>query len=313
MKLILAPRASAILYHLLAGRADFRPWLLPANICPIVPMTFFKARVPFEFVDISAATLHMDLEQAEEKIRKGKFGGLLYAHTYGDPSTPLAFFSAVKALQPDLLLLDDRCLCVPDLEPMETPADAVLYSTGYAKIAELGFGGYAFARNALAYRAARLPFDPAHHEKMERDYKEAVRKRERFVYRDSAWLQIDPRHSAWYDYSRQIEETKKASLIQRQTLNQIYESLLPREIQLSPAYQIWRFNIRVGNQAEILNALFAAGLFASSHYASLAGIMADGSAPRAEALAGRVVNLFNDKRFDEQKARQTCDVVLRNL
>jgi len=313
MKLILAPRASAILYNLLAGRADFRPWLLPANICPVVPMTFFKARVPFEFVDISASTLHMDLGQAEEKIRKGKFGGLLYAHTYGDPSTPLEFFCAVKALQPDLLLLDDRCLCVPDLAPVETPADAVLYSTGYAKIAELGFGGYAFAREALAYRAARLPFDPAHHEKMERDYKEAVRKRERFAYRDSDWLQIDPPPPAWYDYSRQIEETKKASLIQRQTLNQIYESLLPQEIQLSPAYQIWRFNIRVGNQAEILNAIFAAGLFASSHYASLAGIMADGSAPRAEALAGGVVNLFNDKRFDEQKARQTCEVVLRNL
>ncbi|MCA1899420.1 MAG: hypothetical protein LDL50_01800 [Chloroflexi bacterium] len=313
MKLILAPRASAILYNLLAGRADFRPWLLPANICPIVPMTFFKARVPFEFVDISASTLHMDLEQAEEKIRKGKFGGLLYAHTYGDPAAPLEFFSAVKALQPDLLLLDDRCLCVPDLEPIETPADALLYSTGYAKIAELGFGGYAFAREDLAYRAARLPFNPVHHEKMERDYKEALRKRERFVYRDSDWLQIDPPPPAWYDYSRQIEETKKASLIQRLALNQIYESLLPREIQLSPAYQIWRFNIRVGNQAEILNAIFAAGLFASSHYASLAGIMADGSAPRAEALAGGVVNLFNDKRFDEQKARQTCDAILRNL
>jgi hypothetical protein len=53
MKLIQAPRASAILYNLLVGRADSRPWLLPANICPIVPITFLKAQVPFEFVDIS--------------------------------------------------------------------------------------------------------------------------------------------------------------------------------------------------------------------------------------------------------------------
>ena len=115
MHLIQAPRASAILYNLLAGRVDSRPWLLPANICPIVPITFLKARVPFEFVDISSTTLHMDLEQAEGRIKSGKFGGLLYAHTYGELSTPLEFFSEIKTLDPDLLILDDRCLCVPDL------------------------------------------------------------------------------------------------------------------------------------------------------------------------------------------------------
>ena len=102
MKLIQAPRASAILYNILVGRADLRPWLLPANICPIVPITFLKAQVPFEFVDISASTLHMDLAQAEDLIKQRKFGGLLYAHTYGEPSTPLDFFSAIKSLAPEL-------------------------------------------------------------------------------------------------------------------------------------------------------------------------------------------------------------------
>ncbi len=101
MQIIQAPRASAILYNLLVRRADSRPWLLPANICPIVPITFLKARVPFEFVDISPATLHMDLMQAEERIKKRKFGGLLYAHTYGELSTPLDFFSAMKSLDPE--------------------------------------------------------------------------------------------------------------------------------------------------------------------------------------------------------------------
>jgi len=82
MQLIQAPRASAILYNLLVGRADsLRPWLLPANICPVVPITFLKAHIPFAFVDISPATLHMDLNQAEERIKRGEFGGLLYAHT----------------------------------------------------------------------------------------------------------------------------------------------------------------------------------------------------------------------------------------
>jgi hypothetical protein len=84
-------------------------------------------------------------------------------------------------------------------------------------------------------------------------------------------------------------------------------------MQLPSRYQTWRFNIRVKNKQQVLSAIFDAGLFASSHYASLAGIMADGSAPHAEALADEIINLFNDEHFDEGKARQTCDVILRNL
>ncbi len=57
MKTIKPPRASAILYNLLVSQKQTKPWLLPANICPIVPITFMKADVPFEFVDISSETL----------------------------------------------------------------------------------------------------------------------------------------------------------------------------------------------------------------------------------------------------------------
>jgi hypothetical protein len=312
MQLIQAPRASAILYNILVGLADLRPWLLPANICPIVPITFLKAQVPFEFVDISSSTFHMDLAQAEDSIKRRKFGGLLYAHTYGEPSTPLDFFSAIKSLAPELLVVDDRCLCVPDLEPLH-PADVVLYSTGYAKIAELNFGGYAFLRDDLEYCSVSLPFNPEHHTEIEKFYKQAIQKSEKFIYQDSDWLQIDPPFPAWYDYSLQVEAKRSASLTCRELLNRIYALRLPKEIQLPQDYQVWRFNIRVRNKPQILNAIFNAGLFASSHYASMAGIMADGFAPHAESLADEVINLFNDEHFDEEKAQKTCDVILRNL
>ena len=312
MKLIQAPRASAILYNILVSRADLRPWLLPANICPIVPITFLKAQVPFEFVDISAATLHMDLSQAEDLIKRRKFGGLLYAHTYGESSTPLEFFSAMKSLDPELTIMDDRCLCIPDLEPIHS-ADVILYSTGYAKIAELNFGGYAFLCDDLEYHSAALPFNPRHYDEIEKLYKQAIQKREKFMYHDSDWLQVSSSFPAWYDYSLQIESKLRASLKRRESLNQIYVSRLPKEIQLPQDYQTWRFNIRVKNKEQILDTIFKAGLFASSHYASLAGIMTDGSAPRAEALAAEVINLFNDEHFDEEKSYKICDIITRNL
>lgn len=313
MKLIQAARASAILYNLLVARADSRPWLLPANICPIIPITFLKAQVPFEFVDISPVTLHMDLAQAEDQIRRHGVGGLLYAHTYGDLSTPLDFFSTVKSYDPELLILDDRCLCIPDLELIHSAADVILYSTGYAKIAELGFGGYAFLRDDLEYRPVNLPFNPEHHEAVEKNYKQVIQKREKFVHQDSDWLQVSPSLFAWYDYSLQIETKRKAALAHREMLNLIYAACLPEEIQLPQNYQTWRFNIRTKNKPQILSAIFDAGLFASSHYASLAGIMTDGFAPQAELLANEVINLFNDEHFDEEKASRICALISRNL
>ena len=314
MQIIQAPRASAILYHLLVSQVNVLPWLLPANICPVVPIIFFKARVPFEFVDISAETLHIDLEQAEALIKRRKYGGMLYAHTYGEASTPYGFFANTKSLDPELLILDDRCLCIPNLEPnINSLADVTLYSTGYAKITELNFGGYAFMKENIQYQPSYLPFNSRDHDELEQAYKTAVSQRTRFIYHDTNWLETSSDIRAWYDYCNQIEGRLDHSLIQRSKLNDIYTSCLPAEIQLPQAYQTWRFNIRVKNKKRVIDAIFNAGLFASSHYASLAGIMAEGETSHAEKLADEVINLFNDHHFSAEQAERVCGIIMENL
>lgn len=314
MQIIQASRASVILYNLLVSQANSLPWLLPANICPIVPITFLKAHVPFAFVDISAETLHMDLDQAEALIKTRKYEGVLYAHTYGEASTPVKFFANIKSIDPELLIIDDRCLCRPDLDPdINSPADVSLYSTGYAKIVDLNFGGYAFMKNGISYRPQHLAFTPQDYDELEKSYKEAISKRVKFVYLDTDWLETISNVPAWYDYREQIEDNLHVSLEQRKRLNNVYTSHLPAEIQLSQAYQTWRFNIRVKNKKRIIDAIFSAGLFASSHYASLVGIMAEGQAPEAEELANEIVNLFNDHHFSEEQVEQVCAIIMENL
>ncbi len=314
MQIVQAPRASAILYNLLVSAGEDLPWLLPANICPIVPITFLKVQIPFEFVDISAETLHMDLDQAEARIRRRRFGGLLYAHTYGEASTPNEFFEFVKEVSPETLIIDDRCLCAPDLRAeAANRADIQLYSTGYAKIVDLGFGGYAFMADAIDFQPVHLSFDARHHEEIEKSYKQAVSQQVRFVYRDSDWLDTESLTLPWQAYQEQIETSLTRSLEHRTRLNQIYAHLLPVEIQLPGQYQTWRFNVRVKDKRPALDKIFAAGLFASSHYASLAGIMDDDRAPQAEALAGTVINLFNDHHFTSDQAEQVCKIILENL
>ncbi len=194
MKTILAPRASAIIYDLLTSADIAGPFLLPANICPIVPITFIKAGVGFEFVDISADSLAIDLDQVGDRLESDgtTIGGLLYSHTYGNAATPHEFFVRAKARWPQLLVIDDRCLCPPQLDPeVGQSADVTLYSSGYAKIADLGFGGYAFVNGGLNVRHTTLPFQRPDLLSLEADYKACLRSGEPFVYRDCDWLETD--------------------------------------------------------------------------------------------------------------------------
>ncbi len=310
MKIIQAPRASAILYNLLVSQKTAKPWLLPANICPIVPITFMKAKIPFEFVDISAQSLHMDLDQAETRMKKRDIGGLLYAHTYGEESTPVDFFTRVKSLNPEMLIVDDRCLCAPS-STATASVDVVLFSTGYAKIVELESGGYALFRDEVIYQPVSLPFEPLHHAALEEQYKSSIQSRSPFAYRDSDWLMTDAELIEWKIYHRLIEVGLELSLIQRSTLNKVYSTRLPEEIQLPPQYQTWRFSVRVKNQTQVIKAIFDAGLFASTHYASLAGVMSEGRAPVAESLAGEAVNLFNDHHFTAEMAGRICEIIVK--
>lgn len=314
---IIGARASSVLYRILAARTDRRPFLLPANICPIVPIAFMKAGMPFELVDIAPDTLHMDLDVALSRARSGAIGGVLYAHTYGEASTPYAAFAALKAADRSLLLIDDRCLCKPDLErDARNAADVILYSTGHAKVVQLGLGGYAFVADSLPLQAEALAYDPDADAAVEKDYKRALAERQRFEYRDSPWLrlQLDPALS-WSDLRSRILAMAPEAAAHSRALNAIYAARLPAALQLPAAYQDWRFNLRVdpARRDDLMQKVFAAGLFCSAHYASLGGIMGDGQFPVANSLAASVLNLFNDHHFSADKAERVCEVILNEL
>jgi hypothetical protein len=258
----------------------------------------------------------MDLDQAEACLRTASvnYGGLLYAHTYGNPSTPSGFFELVKGRWPELTLIDDRCLCIPQAKP-ESPtlADVVLFSTGYAKIVDLGYGGFAFVQDHVTCMHQSLPFDAEDLKTLESDYKSRIRAGLAYSYRESSWLQTDSSLPSWQDFANELSAATSGTLSHRRSLNAVYNSLVPRELQLPEAFQIWRFNLRLEHKAELLEAIFSAGLFASSHYASMVGIMGSGKDENARVLARQVINLFNDEHYTLDMAERTARVVRRSL
>jgi dTDP-4-amino-4,6-dideoxygalactose transaminase len=317
MRLVVAARAATILYNLLCVQPRRKTFILPANICPIVPLTFCKAQVPFEFIDISPDSLCLDAAQTLMRLKKNlsSYGGILFAHTYGTESSFETFFSKIKQMAPQLLLIDDCCLCAPRFEPPQaTSADVVLFSTGYAKIAELGYGGYAFLRESVPYAEHLLTYDATALDNVTAAYKHAIAHGTRFEYTDSAWLDTTKPTVSLQTYQTQVEQTRAAALAQRAKLNAVYTRHLPAAIQLPSEFQTWRFQIRVPQRERLLRAIFDAGYFASAHYASLAGIFtASDDAPNSRALAAHVLNLFNDHHFDSARARAVSDIVNAHL
>jgi hypothetical protein len=274
-------RAAGILYNLLRTRDDRRTLLVPGNICSIVPETLRAANQPFELVDIAEPHLNMDAERCLARAREEDVGGVLYVRTYGNEADPGPLFAALRGVRNDLLLIDDKCLCRPDVDGASTSpsADVTLFSTGRVKYADLGHGGFAHLRDGVAYRRFEGP----------------------------GWLELSEPDMTWSRYRAQVLAEAAAADVQKEALNAIYTGALPAEVQLPPELQRWRFNIRVPEPDRLIETVFASGSFASRHYA------AGPACPVAERLHAEVVNLFNDRYFDPDRARQITRLVTRHL
>ncbi|MBK5258917.1 MAG: hypothetical protein JJE51_04935 [Thermoanaerobaculia bacterium] len=280
-------RASVVLFKLLRSRADPRPYLLPANVCPVVPAAFALAQQPFVIVDIAEPWLEIDPDASMSRVRDrpNEYGGLVFVRPYGSERDPTSFFNGLKDEQPDLFIIDDKCLCRPDCdgERLSPRSDATLFSTGRAKYADIGGGGFAHLAPSVLY----ADVEPA----------------------SVDWLDLTPEETAWTERRRHTIEAIRAADEQKTVLNEIYRRVLPREIQFPDELQRWRFNIRVPRPELLIDSIFAAGLFASRHYPPVVA----GEFPIASRVHETIVNLFSDRHFDPDRARRISELVLRHL
>ena len=269
-----AYRASRVLYNFLKSNFDgsHLPWLLPANICDCVPETFDAAGVKYEYVDISTETWCMDFAQVMDNI--ANYAGLLYVHTYGVEDTPLNMFAEIKHRNPQICIIDDRCLCTPQNQMhADQIADMELYSTGSKKQVNMHGGGYAIIADGWNYEEYPMPNDEKH---------------------PSSWA---------YDWE-ELKAKKTAAEAHKAEIAAIYEQQLPASIRMPEGLRNWRYNILVENRDVVLKAIFDAGLFASAHYKPQALNM-----PNATYLHQHVINLFEDEYISIEQAIRTCEVI----
>jgi len=309
--MIFEPRAAAIIYNILRAYEEDKVFILPSNVCPIVPITFLKANKRFELIDISDESLCIDEEIVLTRLKQSpnKYAGVLFVRTFGTDDCFETFFKQIKDIQESFLVIDDRCLSIPNTDYIETYADVVLYSTGYSKVVDLGYGGIAQLKGNVNYKKYPNKYSEKSHSELINNYKFSIQDRSQYIYKDSNWLDNSISDRSFESHVELMQMEYNESIRIKKRINKIYSDNLPSNIQLKPNYQLWRFNITVPNNSNVIDVLFANNLFASTHYPSLNGIFCEGDAINTEKLHSTVINLFNDKHYSEEKAYMTVDII----
>ncbi len=272
MRLIEENRACKIIYNFIKSNNITGKALLPANVCHDVVDTLLYAGLSVQFIDISMDTYCVDEEQICQYIDDARV--LLYVHTYGIEKNYTQKFNKFCELNPNLIIIDDKCLCLPCFHNNEICVDLELYSTGEKKQVDLGVGGFAYIADKWNY------FD-------------CLEGKHHILFDDNI-----------YKYSSDLTTEIIKIKSHKEKLNKIYRESLPKEIQLPDEYQNWRFNIFVENKELILKTLFENRLFASNHYKSYIS-----KCSNANLLHDKIINLFNDLYYTEQQAIETCEII----
>lgn len=259
--------------------------LIPANICKVIPMVLNLIHQPFEYVDISKENFCIDMHLVLSKVIKypDKYLGIIYVRTYGQITDVSSSFKELKCLNPDFVIIDDRCLCMPELDiKLDKNVDMLLYSTGYAKVVNLGYGSFAFTHNEMA-SVFDFKFPDLN-----------------FTY-DQSVISLVRRDLKYY-YS-EIEQKKVKIIKHKKELNEIYLQYIFSQFQ-AKINNVWRFHLLLRNKSFVLDKIFNNGLFASSHYESLSE-----QAVVAIGLHDSVINLFNDFYFTHKQAVRICEII----
>lgn len=309
MRIIEEYRASKIIYNFLKSQKIIKPFLLPANVCEVIPLTFYMAGVDFEFVDITKDDYLIDKDFVLQNINQ--YAGLLFVRTYGVEDDYNFFFSKLKEINENFIIIDDSCLSTPNFEIDKSIFDLKIYSLGYAKPIDLGVGAFGFVNSKLSYNN----FETVYNEKIYDEYsfqvkgcilnKTQIKKRD-YNFLDNTTYKIDKEY---------VLNRIRLVLKHKQELNEIYSNMLPNEIQLDKKFQNWRFNILVEPSVKdkIMKELFANNLFASNHYYPISNIWSDKTCKNAVDLYDKVINLFNDFYYTKEQAIKTSEVINRFL
>lgn len=155
--------------------------IVPANICYAAVLPVIYAGLTPIFCDVERLTGNVSLETLKDVVTDKTLAAII-PHMYGNPVIDMPkikdFFSATK-----IVLIED-CASLMAISGKRyipgTQGDYVVYSTGYSKTIDIGFGGLVFSENenliSLEREEHRLRIDNGESEKFWEKFSRQYRK-----------------------------------------------------------------------------------------------------------------------------------------
>lgn len=315
---ITANRASTILYNFILSNDKVKgTWLIPTNVCHFVPATILKAGAKIEILDISEKDLCINQDQVTSRLmnNKKKYSGIIYVRSYGVDNNAADFFSKIKKIKSNLLLVDDKCLGIPSFDKkINLLVDLELFSTGYSKYIDLGYGGFAKLNSKCNYDKTRLKYSKKDEDTFSEYFKNVVYNNTKVNQQELAEIV----NLNWLDskeiinkktYFTEIKEAIKKTKVNKAAINNVYKKALINNVNFKESSTNWRYNILVNKREEILKTLATQGLFAGKHYYPLSKIFEANETPIWNFIYNKILNLFNDFRYTINQAEKTTAII----
>lgn len=228
-------RASTVLYKFLISNCKGYHFILPANVCPVVPLTFIKANIDFIFVDIDTSTHAGDMNLYISEVSKCENSkiGIMWVNSYGTRHNTLEFYQNIRKHGKNTMIIEDNCLCIPETERTEPTeeVDLELYSTGYSKFVQMpNEGGYGLLRDNLIYDDLFLSYNINGYKQQQDRVIACLKTNNTFIYEENDWLPTEPFISDKYSIEQYLHDIRclsSKSKKHKDRINAIYNAEIP--------------------------------------------------------------------------------------
>ena len=334
---VFAGRAASGIYAVLKSICRDAEVVVPANICPMgVYPVVYSGNTPV-FCDVESPSGNTSLRHLKEVVTS-RTAAMVIPHMYGNPVAEIALIRNY-CREKGIVLIED-CASAMGASTREGPVgtfgDYAVYSTGHAKILDLGGGGLVASDSSLADAVAvlnELPEWSDEGQRQEEAFSKTYRKflntrrslsefsqrsffdgdfRRMLLFRVEAEYPSKVREAV----SRRLEEEIGRRRRTQRLFEEIFDDLLPREhryIYESGAAP-WRFSFFIPQDVRqaVADALLARSFSVSDWYPAIPELFGDlRTYPAAERLGKSILNL--PLGMDMSDFSMACHVVRDTL
>lgn len=314
--LITGRGATAIYLLLKTHRLNGKHVYVPANICYAAVYPILYAGYTPVFLDVDIETGNLDVDSIREIVCMDKeAGAVIVAHMFGNPNRWIEEIAGICHSH-NILLIEDCASAMGAAvsgKNVGTFGDYVIYSTGYSKTIDVGYGGILSSSEPLDNETALNDSLPIYSKNVDAD-ENFFSKIYRLI-RNSSGQSISPwifrgiqnhlQHMFLFRLSEvqinqiesKIRELPGVILQRRKCLEQYREKLgCPEHVKpfnYEEGAVPWRFNIFVDRNMRrpLIDALLAKHLPVSDWYPSVAPIFGNTETfPNTEYFSDRILN-----------------------